>query len=148
MALVDMRSRTERTDEDPPRKLQLPERVERMRLLKLRYPGLLISGEVEFSYSLLDKVLDQYEKNELRFIDLSDCTRRDQELDGLKKDERMKIDIKPGEHLKVSTDGVTPTANLATDLEIRNAFVRRALAYDAGGLITYTCMEQWIVKLF
>ena len=148
VAIVDMRSRTDRTDEDTPRKIQLPERVSRMVNLRARYPGLLIGCELEFSYALLDRVIDQYDKNELRYIDLRDCTRRDQELDGVKRDDRMKIDIKIGEPLKVGNDPAQPTARLATDLEIRNAFIRRALAYDAGGLITFTLMELWVVKLF
>lgn len=148
VALVDMRARTERTDDDVPRKIQLPERVARMNQLRARYPGLLINGELEFSYSLLDKVIDQFDKNELRYIDLRDCTRRDQELDGVKRDERMKIDFKPGEPLKVTSESTAPEARLATDLEIRNAFVRRALAYDAASLITYSRMETWIVKIF
>jgi hypothetical protein len=60
----------------------------------------------------------------------------------------MKIDFKPGEPLKVTTASQLPEARLATDLEIRNAFVRRALAYDAANLITYSRMETWIVKIF
>ena len=148
VALMDMRSRLDRTDEDVPRKLQLPERVARMEQLKLRYPGLLIEGELEFSYSLMDRVINQFEQNEVRYINLADCTRRSQELDGEKQDPKLKIELKKGDPLRVTEDANQMHAPLASDLEIRNAFVRRALAYDAGGLITYTVLERWIVKLF
>ena len=147
--LMDMRARLERTDEDTPRKLQLPERVARLDQLRNRYPGLTIEGELEFSYALLDRVIDQYEKNEVRYINLSDCTRRSQELDGEKVDHRLKVDIRKADgSLKITEEHVTIHAPLATDLEIRNALVRRALAYDAGNLITFTTMERWINKLF
>ena len=148
VALVDMRSRTERGDEDTPKKLQLPERVARMAQLRARYPGLLISGELEFSYALMDRVVDQFDRNEVKYIELYDCTRRDKELDGVKKDDSLRIDITPGAPLKISSTANNQVARLGSDLEIRNAFVRRALAYDAAGLLTYSNMEQWIVKLF
>lgn len=148
VALMDMRSRLDRTDEDTPRKLQLPERVARMQQLVARYPGYLIEGELEFSYALMDRVIDQYEKNEVRYINLADCTRRSQELDGEKQDPKLRIDLKKGDPLKVSEESHLLQAPLASDLEIRNAFVRRALAYDAGGLITFSVLERWIVKLF
>ena len=60
VSLMDMRSRLDRTDDDLPRKLQLPERVARMDQLRLRYPGLLIEGELEFSYALMDKVRTRF----------------------------------------------------------------------------------------
>jgi hypothetical protein len=69
-------------------------------------------------------------------------------LDGVKKDDSLRIDITPGAPLKISATANNPLARLGSDLEIRNAFVRRALAYDAAGLQTYSGMERWIVKLF
>ena len=148
IALVDMRSRCEGTSDAQPRRMQLPERVKRMADLKARYPGFLIADEFEFSYALLDKVIDQFERNELRYIQLEECTRRDQELDGLRRDDILKIEVKRDDSLKLEREHPQATARLATDLEIRNAFVRRALAYDAGGLITFSTHELWINKLF
>ena len=147
-SLMDMRSRLDRNDDDAPKKIQLPERIARFDQLRLRYPGLLIAGEYEFSYALMDRVVDQYERNELRYIELSECTRRSQEMDGVKRDENLRIDIKKGGDLKLASEVPQLSAPLATDLEIRNAFMRRALAYDAGGLITFTVQELWIVQLF
>ena len=87
IALVDMRARCEGTQDSQPRRMQLPERVKRMSDLRARYPGLLISDEFEFSYALLDKVTDQFDRNELRYIMLEECTRRDQELERVKRDD-------------------------------------------------------------
>ena len=147
-SLIEMRSRLERTDDDGPKKIQGPERTARMVQLKARLPGLSITGELEFSHALFDRVMDQADRNELRYILLEDCTRRHQELEGIKKDELLKIEVKRDNSLKMSAEQVAPKARLATDLEIRNAFLRRALAYDAGSLITFGVHEVWIAKLF
>ena len=150
LAMLDMRNRMDGGSEESsqPRRMQLPERVERMQQLRARYPGFLISGELEFSYALLDKVMDQLDKNQLKYIALEECTRRQQELDGIKKDDILRIEIKKDDSLKLERDHVLPVARLASDLEIRNAFVRRSLAYDAAGLMTFSLFEPWIVKLF
>ena len=148
IALVDMRARCEGTQESQPRRMQLPERVKRMSDLKARYPGFLISDEFEFSYALLDKVIDQYDRNELRYIMLEECTRRDQELEGVKRDDVLKIEVKKDDSLKLEREPSLVKARLASDLEVRNAFIRRALAYDAAGLITFSVHELWINKLF
>ena len=146
-AIVDMRSRLER-DDDHPKKIQGPERTSRMAELRLRLPGLTISGDLEFSNALLDKTIDQLDKNELKFIPLDECTRRDQEFDGIKRDELLRIDIQRDDSLRLGRETSEVRARLSTDLDIRNAFMRRALAYDCAGLITFALQESWILKLF
>jgi hypothetical protein len=96
----------------------------------------------------LDKVTDQYDRNELRYIMLEECTRRDQELEGVKRDDVLRIEIKKDDSLKLEREPTYATARLASDLEVKNAFIRRALAYDAAGLITFSVHELWINKLF
>ena len=54
VCMLEMRNRFETREGDVPRKMQIPERVYRMAQLRNRYPGLLIRGELEFSYQLLD----------------------------------------------------------------------------------------------
>ena len=147
-ALVDMRARIEGATDETPKRIQLPERVARMEQLRARYPGLWIGAELEFSHALLDRVIDQFAKNELRYIPLEECTRRDQELDGIKRDDVLKIEIKRDDTLKLEREPAKPLARLATDLEVKSAFLRRALAYDAGGLLTFGVHEGWIGKLF
>ena len=148
LSLLDMRTRVETTDEPRVRRVQLPERVQRMAELKARYPGLSIVGETEFSYSLFDKALDQYDKNELRFIPLDECTRRDQETEGLRRDIVLSIEVQRDDSLRMGREQIEPRAQVATDLQIRNALVRRGLAYDCAGLITFTVVEAWIQKIF
>lgn len=148
LAIVDMKSRLDRGDEEAPRKLMGPERTERMVLLRARLPGFTIEGQLEFSHALLDKCIDQYDRNELKFIPLEECTWRLQELEGVKKDDKLKIEVKKDSFLKLTSEPDQPSASLTSDLEFRNAFVRRALAYDAAGLITFQVHETWIMKLF
>ena len=147
LAIVDMRSRLEHND-DQPKKILGPERNSRMAELRLRLPGLTIQGDLEFSNSLLDKTIDQLDRNELRFIPLDECTRRDQEFDGIKRDELLRIELRRDDSLRLGRELPEVKARLATDLEVRNAFIRRALAYDCAGLITFAIQEAWICKLF
>ena len=115
LAIVDMKSRLDRGEEDQPRKLLGPERLERMNLLRQRLPGFTIEGQLEFSHALLDKCIDQYDRNELRVIPLEECTWRLQELEGVKRDDKLKIEIKKDSSLKFMSEPVQLEASLSSD---------------------------------
>ena len=80
LALSDMRSRIERTDEDVPKRLPPPERQARRARQLAAYPGLDISGELDPANQLIDKCCQQLEDGVLRYIPLHDCPTREQEI--------------------------------------------------------------------
>ena len=81
LAASDMRHRSERKEDDPPRKLALAERVQRFEDQQRRLgPALSLEGELEPSHALIDLVVDIFERNELVYIRWEQCTKRDMEL--------------------------------------------------------------------
>ena len=150
MVLADMKVRVERTDQDAPRKMQAPERAQRLVEQQNRLVGLHIHGEYEPSYSLIDKVQDQYEHNELRYIPVEELTTRQQELLGDKKDQQLAEVFKKNKQgqLVASQEAVELKADTSTDLKLRNALIRRCLAYDQCGLIDFDVQERWVSKIF
>ena len=150
MALSDMRSRIDRTEDDKPRKLQVPERAQRTLNQRARLTGLTLTGELEPSFALIDKVADQYESSELRYIAVEDLTSREQEIRGDKKDPTMCKLFKENKQgvLQREPDAAPIQADITTDLQLRNCLSRRGVAYDQAGLITWEIHEKWIVKMY
>eukprot|EP00434_Breviolum_minutum_P015721 symbB.v1.2.013853.t1/scaffold989.1/size146301/3 len=84
--------RVERKDEDTPRRLAQAERSARYEDQKNRLIGLELTGELEPSHALIDLVYQMREDGQLRYIRWEQCTKRDQELLGVKVDPIWKPD--------------------------------------------------------
>ena len=81
------------------------------------------------------------EDNQLKYVRWEQCTKRDQELMGLKVDPTWKPDsngvireTRVREELK---------ADVSTDLKLRFAVQRRSLAFDQARLVDYDRFEKW-----
>ena len=146
LSVADLRDKVTRTDESAPRKLPAPERGARYESQKQRLSNLDLTGELEVSHALLDEIVQMAEDDVLHYIPLERCTRRDQEISGVKKDSALKADNKGD--IKVVATSVDAIADLASDFMIRSAFQRRSLAFDQSGLISYGVMESWHSELF
>ena len=141
-SVSDMRERITRTEDSAPRKLAPPERAARYDAQKARLVGLELDGELEISNSLLDEVMQMLEDDQLQYISLDRCTKRDQESGGVRRDHTLKASIATGD-IKVSGSDVLPTADLATDLKIKFALQRRSLAFDQAGIVDFEAFEKW-----
>ena len=86
MFVADLRNRVVATDEDQPKRIPAAERASRHHDQKTRIAGLIMEGCYECSHALLDSVMQQYEHDEVRWIGLTCCTSREQELAGQKRD--------------------------------------------------------------
>ncbi len=135
LALSDMRTRVERKEDDAPRKLPVPERAVRLENQKKRLGGLKLEGPLLPAHCLVDKVCQQLEDGQLKYLAPHDCPSREQELLGIKKSSAIALD--GAGNLKVSATDVTAKADLSSDMKIKEAFVRRALAYDQCGLASF-----------
>ena len=81
IAASEMRVRSERKADDPPRKLALAERVQRHEDQQKRLgPALTLVGELEPSYALIDLIVEIYERNELTYMRWEQCIKRDLEF--------------------------------------------------------------------
>ena len=141
LAAADMQQRLERKDDSVPRKLATAERAARYHDQVRRLAGIDMSGELEPSNALIDLVYHMTEEDQLRYVRWEECTKRDQELMGIKSDPVWKPDssglireTKVQAELQAETD---------TDLKLRLALQRRSLAFDQARLCDYNTFERW-----
>ena len=128
MILADARSRVERTDDSAPRKMPGPERHARLQEQIVRLSGVDISQGNEPSHSLIDTVHQMLEDGMIKHLPVEKSTCRSQELQGVKSDSEV--------------------AKLGSDFLVRQAFLRRALAFDQAQIISFRTHESWINSLF
>ena len=111
----------ERTDDDQPRKLPNVEREARRSALAGRLPGLRLVGELDVSHALVDLVTTMRDDDVFRHVHLTKCTKRDQEVLGIKKASEFKDYV----------------ADLGSTRKFGLAFQRRALAFDMADVCPY-----------
>ena len=140
MSLAELKMRVERTDETAPKRLPLAERTSRYNDQVTRLTGLDLSGDLEPSHALVDLTFQQLEEGVLQFIPLEKCTRRSQELHGVRRESVVKV---TSGNLAVGTSEIQVTADLSSEMRVRSAMQRRALAYDQSGLIDYQTLMKW-----
>eukprot|EP00972_Heterocapsa_arctica_P030352 4470132-Heterocapsa_arctica.AAC.1 len=64
-----MKTRIERTREEAPRQLALPERRERMNVIQLKPRGMGLQGELEVSHALVDICVAISDDNRLKYVE-------------------------------------------------------------------------------
>ena len=142
LAASDLREKLDRTDDSAPRRIPVPEKNSRLTALQARLGSAVpLEAEREPSDSLVDLAHSQYEENRLQFIPWEKLGKRDAEVAGLKKMDVFKPDASGV--LKVSKEAVAVGANVSTDMLMRFALQRRAVAYDLCNLVKYEIMESW-----
>ena len=78
LCLQDLRQKVERTEHSDAKVLPLAEKVEKINQLKVRLPARLITQQLEPSHRLVDKAVQQWEGNGLRYLELTACTTENQ----------------------------------------------------------------------
>ena len=146
MYVADLKLKVSATEDDLPKKMPNAERSARHIEQKGRLKGICLEGEYECSHSLLDAVVQQFDRDELKYICLSLCTTRDQEITGHKRDAALSIDSDG--QLKLKPSQSMAIADTSTELRLKNAMVRRAIAYDQAGLVDFEVLNKWTEKLF
>ena len=88
----------------------------------------------------------QFEHDEVKWLHISSCTSREQELASIKKDSFLALAA--GGQLKVTPPKNLAVSDVTTDLKVQQAFTRRGLAYDQSGLMTFSVHARWVEQLF
>ena len=141
MAAADLRARLEKRDDDQPRKLAQAERSARYAAQVQRLTGLDLVGELEPSHALLDLIFQMLEDDQLKYVPWGSCTKRDQELMGIKQDPLWKPDSQ-GVIREVRVQAEL-CADTSSDLRLKYALQRRSLAFDQARLVDYEKFEKW-----
>ena len=144
-AVSDMQARIDRSADDKPRSMPLAERMARIERQKDALVGVTWTAELEPAHKLVDKIMSMQEEGTIVFIPPQKCISRIQEIQQEKHEIALTFDatgaIKMGkraEELKCDTNG---------DINLRNAWTRRNLAFDQAGLASFVVLEKWTTKL-
>ena len=150
VSLQDMRNRLEKPSDPTPTRVMPAERAARFDDQVRRLPGLRLAGPLEPSDQLIDAVFALVENNSLKYLPLHKLTSREQELNGEVEDSALKeysVNVSKG-GLSVTQLTEPHRADVSTDLKLRFALQRRALAFDQAGLITFSLHDDWTSMLF
>ena len=139
-AVSDMQARIDRTADDKPRSMPLAERMARIERQRINLVGVTWTAELEPSHKLVDKIVAMQDEGTLLFIPPQACVSRVQEIQQEKHEMALTFDAlggikmgKKAEELRCDTNG---------DLNLRNAWTRRNLAYDQAGLASFVVLEK------
>ena len=146
MSLEDLKSRADRSESSEARVLPLAEKMDRIRQQKLRLVGLSFTPQTEPSHSLIDKVCQQMEDNGVNYIELSKCSSRQDETLHAKMDTSVTLDTSGG--LRLNKKQRVDDISVIVEHKLRQAFLRRSLAYDLAGIATFSVLDLWTQKIF
>ena len=140
LAIGEMKQRVERTGDEPPRRLPDAERSVRRTRLETRLVGLRLEGYAEPSFSLVDLFADAFDADQLSYIPWSACTPRSLEIE-LKVKEKSWAPGSSGVIKERSSD-IEPSINVNAALALDHALLRRCLAAELGGVISFEGHEK------
>ena len=142
--VATLRQNVER-GEDQTRKIAFAERNTRLAALRAALTGISIQGEHEPSHSLLDRACGIYDSNSLKYLELSTCTSRTQEVQGTSKNKELTLER--GSLIVKSSEDKTQCAT-DSEIKIHYAMVRRGLALQFSRLMSYAQHTEWETWLF
>ena len=145
-AMSDLRTRLERKEDDGPRKLLMPERVERLDRAKKSLVGITIDSQLEPAHRLVDATVQQAEDSTIKYIALKDCLSREAEL--LHSRSEPAIEFQADGTMKLSKKQQEIQAETSGDLKVKMAMQRRALAYHIAGICTFQTIDGLIQRMF
>ena len=146
LVLSDIRSRTERTEADQPRKMPLAERMARIEKQKSELKGLVLNAASEPAHALVDKFQSMLDDGYITYIGPDRCMSREEEITKEKKDSSIAIDTSGG--LKLTKKSLELQCDVSGELRLRAAFTRRALAMHQTQLVDFDVIEDWHQRLF
>ena len=120
---------------DPAKKLPPIERQSRIEAQRERLQGILIHGETEPSYELIDLCFAMIDEKVIKYIPPHRCTKRDAEIQDHSAKDKDILMLEKGQ--LVSKRNTLPSTSTSDALKLHNCLMRRALAFDISGLISF-----------
>jgi hypothetical protein len=123
------------------KKLPPVERQARIVEQKQRLVGVIIQGESEPSFELIDLAYSMIDSKTIKFIPPHRCTKRDTELlENTSKDKEI-LTIEQGR--LTSKKSSLPNTSTPDALKLSNCFLRRALALDLAQVATFMQINKY-----
>lgn len=146
LALGDLRSRVERTDADPPKRLPQVEREARRAALNARLGlGIQVEGENEPAHSIVDRYTHMLEEDRLEYVPWACVASRSAELK-VGATRRRWLPSSSGFLREVETRDA-PQADVSSHWLINAALTRRSMAVDMAGIMSFSAHETLRAKL-
>lgn len=141
LVVANLRQIVEQRDDGAPKKIGAAERETRMATIRAELGGLSISEENEPSHILLDKAVQIYETNTVKYLEPSVCTSRSQEVQGGTKSKELSFE---GGALIIRDKDDKLIAPTSSELHFLQAMTRRGIAMKFARLMTYEQRNQWV----
>ena len=139
VSVASLKARVEAGENQPTKKMPPQERDERINRQKRQLTGTTPHGEYEPSYDLVDQFVKMADECCLRYMPPDRCISRDDELAAHRQDK--KLVLAEGE-LVMTDKPVDVAADISNELRLHNALVRRGLALDQSGLMSYVVHDK------
>lgn len=146
LTMSDLKARLERKDDETPRKLLMPERVERLERARKDLIGITIDTQLEPAHRLVDLAVQQAEESTIRYIPLKDCLSREAKL--MHSRSEQTIEFNSDGTMRLSKKQQEIRAEVTGDLKVKVALQRRALAYRIASLATFQTMDGLIQRMY
>lgn len=92
----------------------------------------------------MDDCCEQFEKRTLTYVEPAKCTSREAEISHAKTSEKLKLD---GASLTVHESKSVPDESISTTYNLSLCLLRRGIAYDFAGLITFSAHQRYCDSL-
>ena len=125
------------------RKLPHVEKQSRLADQKRRLSGVLIEGELQPSYTLVDACQLIADSNSITWLSPSRCTKRDTEVQSIGKEKSSLLQLESGT-IKIASPGSVPDADHSTALQLLYCLQRRGLALDQCSLVPWADHELYV----
>ena len=129
------------------RKLPVPEKQARIADLKHRLNGVVLEGEKEPAYSLIDLCQTIYETGNIIWMHPSKRHKRESEVRASVKDPKQ-ISKVESQVLKIDNEVPTAKGKHGTELKLMWCLLRRGFALDMTGVESWDVREKWVDTLF
>ena len=146
MAVQDLRQKLDARDGQEPRKLAMPERMDRLTRLKASLPGLTLDAQLEPSHGLVDRIVAMAEEQSVYYVELALCTSRESEVNMMKKEPALEFTSDGA--IRLSRKHPEASADTTGELRVRLCMQRRALAFQIANIATFITIDVFIAKLF
>ncbi len=147
MVASDMRSRVERTDDDPPKKLPRVERENRIDAIRRRLPGARLTDEREPGASVVDAFTQMADDGQLRYVPWNKIiSAKLESMEG-----KVYREWKPNRQGVISERVAkeAPTEDIGHDLmKLDYVLARRGVAMEAAKLLTFDVHRLLVDKIF
>ena len=145
LVTAEMRRVVERTGDEKPRKLSLPEREARRRAIEPKLGGLDVMGAHGVSHDLVDLCTHIAENKILKYIKWESCTTLEEELNGATSKPEWKADANGV--IREQPGSSTATTRAKTDLQLFNLLARRGIASEMGGIMQFETHQKLTQRL-